>query len=452
MNGALYRSIWRWHFYAGLFVIPMILVLSLTGATYLFKPQIDRWEERAFQALPAAGQVSPAAQVASALAAYRGSQFAGYRMPESPGDAAMIRVTNANGPRLREVFVSPQGRVLGSLRPDERVTAFIKRLHGQLLLGRQGSWLVELAASWAIVLILSGLYLWWPRGRWLAGVVWPRLSSGGLVFLRDLHAVTGFWVSGLALLLLTSGLPWADVWGSAFKAVRQEMGWTKSAPDWTIGGRPDSVTPSTDHDHSAMLASVHAVVIAQNGGLLDTMVARAATQKLAFPVFIIPPGAPEGEGGSGKPSKGWLIKSETQNRPLRTTLRYDASGLMLAKDSFAKRHPIDRMVAYGTAWHEGQLFGWINQFIGLATALMLITLASSGFILWRRRKPADLLGAPRPLRAPVNMGGIAILLLVQCALLPMLAASLVILWLIERLILRRISPVAAWLGLTSDLS
>ena len=30
----LYRTIWRWHFYAALFVIPFILVLSATGAAY----------------------------------------------------------------------------------------------------------------------------------------------------------------------------------------------------------------------------------------------------------------------------------------------------------------------------------------------------------------------------------------------------------------------------------
>jgi uncharacterized iron-regulated membrane protein len=47
-RNALYRTIWRWHFYAGLFVMPFILILSVTGAIYLFKPQIDRWEERKY--------------------------------------------------------------------------------------------------------------------------------------------------------------------------------------------------------------------------------------------------------------------------------------------------------------------------------------------------------------------------------------------------------------------
>ena len=65
----LYRTIWRWHFYAGLFVVPMVLILALSGALYLFKPQVERWEERAFQHLPTAGAVMPDTQVHAALAA-----------------------------------------------------------------------------------------------------------------------------------------------------------------------------------------------------------------------------------------------------------------------------------------------------------------------------------------------------------------------------------------------
>ena len=51
------------------------------------------------------------------------------------------------------------------------------------------------------------------RGRGGAGVLWPRLSSGTRTAWRDMHAVTGFWVSGLALMLLVTGLPWAEAWG-----------------------------------------------------------------------------------------------------------------------------------------------------------------------------------------------------------------------------------------------
>jgi uncharacterized iron-regulated membrane protein len=66
-SGGLYPTIWRWHFYAGLFVLPFVLLLSLTGSVYLFKPQIDRWEERAFHGLSTEGTATSRAQVEATL-------------------------------------------------------------------------------------------------------------------------------------------------------------------------------------------------------------------------------------------------------------------------------------------------------------------------------------------------------------------------------------------------
>ena len=60
---------------------------------------------------------------------------------------------------MRDVFVSPQGKVVGALDPEWRIMQVAHDIHGQLLLGKRGSWIVELAASWAIVMILTGLYL-----------------------------------------------------------------------------------------------------------------------------------------------------------------------------------------------------------------------------------------------------------------------------------------------------
>lgn len=443
---ALYRTIWRWHFYAGLFVIPLVLILSVTGAIYLFKPQVERWEERAFQNLPVDHAVPADAQVRAALAAFPGARFQTYRLPERQGDAALIYVGLPDGKAMRDVFVSPQGKVLGALDPQWRIMQVAHDIHGQLLLGPRGSWIVELAASWAIVMILTGLYLWWPRGRGLAGVVWPRLASGSRIFWRDLHAVAGFWVAGLAMVLLLTGLPWADVWGDAFKTVRSELGWVKGKQDWTIGGRTvGQQAMHTEHDHAAMMGSPMAMPTHQarrdpSPITLDEMVAGARADDLAFPVIVTPPGA----------LPAWTVKSDAQNRPLRVSLSYDAtSGREISRETFADKHAIDRIVAYGIAWHEGQLFGLINQLIGLATALLLITVATSGFIMWRRRKPDNQLGAPALPAVPARMGTITVMLLALAALLPLLAVSLVVLWVVERLVLIRIPAASRWLGLST---
>lgn len=437
-DGRLYRTLWRWHFYAGLMVMPLILILSLTGALYLFKPQVEHWEERAWRGLPAAGAVSANAQADAALTAFPGSRFHSYRLPEAPGDAAMIHLALADGVSMRDVFVSPQGQVLGSLDPEARIMAIDHEIHGQLLMGRTGSWLVELAASWAIVMILTGLYLWWPRGRGPAGVVWPRLGLGRRAMWRDLHAVTGFWVAGLALVLLVTGMPWADAWGSAFKAVRTELGWVRGAQDWTIGGEhaghESGGAMHTEHDHAAMLR------IQATGQPLPTLgqiVAKAQGERLAFPVLVSAPGA----------DMAWTVKSDAQNRPLRVTIRYDmATGKELSRQQFADKHVIDRVVGYGIAWHEGQLFGWINQLVGLLTALMLVTLVVSGFVMWRRRWPEGTLGAPVAPHVPPRMRGVAAIMLGLALLLPLFAASLALLWLADRLLLPRMPRTARWLG------
>lgn len=453
-RAARYRTIWRWHFYAALFVMPMIVILSITGAIYLFKPQVEAWEERSFAALPTGSAVSPDDQVAAALGKFPGASFHSYRVPRADGDAAMIHVGLSESKGMRDVFVSPQGEVVGVLDPEWRIMQVVHDIHGQLLLGPRGSWIMELSASWAIVMILSGLYMWWPRGRGAAGVVYPRLHLGSRAAWRDAHAVTGFWVSGLALVLLVSGLPWADVWGSAFKAVRAEMGWQKGAQDWTIGGKAPVEDEHAEHNHAAMMGagksgghdmSAHSGH-GPSGVFLTEVVAKAKGEHLAFPVIVTPPGAPGRFGKKAVPA--WTVRSDAQNRPLRVTLTYDArTGRETSRETFADKHPIDQVVGYGVAWHEGQLFGLVNQLIGVLTALMLVAMSVTGFVMWRRRRPADKLGAPAAMRTGEAGKGIWIALILLAAFLPLLALSLVAMLLLEWLVLRRIAGVRTWLGI-----
>jgi len=40
-TSSAYRTIWRWHFYAGIIFAPFLVMLAVTGSIYLFKPQIE---------------------------------------------------------------------------------------------------------------------------------------------------------------------------------------------------------------------------------------------------------------------------------------------------------------------------------------------------------------------------------------------------------------------------
>ena len=229
----LYRAIWRWHFYAGIFCIPFVIWLSCTGSIYLFRPQIERWLDRPYDHLQITGTRSTPEQIAlAAVASVPHSSMHFYELP--PSDHAAVRVVVGVGTQEYRVYVHPVTRkILYTVNEDKRPMTLLAHLHGQLLIGRWGSYIVETAASWAIILLLTGLYLWWPRQtEKFAGVLWVRVRKGKRIFWRDLHAVTGIWVSAFALFLILTGLPWANGWGAYFKKWREITHTSVSKQDW----------------------------------------------------------------------------------------------------------------------------------------------------------------------------------------------------------------------------
>jgi len=439
-----YRTIWRWHFYAGLFCIPFILLLSLSGSIYLFKPQIDAWLDHPYDHLKLTGHPTSAhAQIQAALTAVSGSTLFAYELPTAPDGATRIIVT-IRGERIR-VYVHPETlEILKTIPEEDRFTRMVFHFHGELLMGNIGSAFVELAASWAIVMIVTGWVLWWPRTEeGLGGMIYPRLHRGSRGFWRDLHAVTGFWISIFVLFLLVTGLPWAKVWGEYFKEIRRLTGTTAIEQDWTVGATPRNPLPESsgehlDHGHQAT-NPVRAKEMLSDYSPVDLLLPTVRSLNLPSPVFISPPPQVEGY---------WTAKSDTQNRPQRVKVWLDAStGNILKRENFQDRHVLDRMVGIGVAAHEGQLFGWPNVALGVFAATGLLILAISGILMWWYRRPFGILGAPPPLPSQPFPIGFKLLLGGFCVSLPLFSASVLSIFLIEKLILRRYSPLVHWLGL-----
>ena len=445
-----YNTVWRWHFYAGLFCIPFALWLSVTGSIYLFKPQIEAFIDQPYSNLILTGPAASAKdQVNAALATVPGSVLNAYELPQTPTSAVQILV--GKDKQLERVYVHPQTlEILRSVPEDERLMKIIFHLHGDLLAGDTGSYIVELAASWMVVLIITGLFLWWPRNSTgLAGIVYPRLSSGGRTFWRDIHSVTGLWIAFFVLFLIISGLPWAKSWGSMLKEVRKFNQTTEVKQDWTTGrsselaerqanNTPAPSMPKAEHNgHEGHHMSNPTVLIDYR--LLDQIVALVDVQKLEYPVLISPP---------NKAGANWSAKSDTPNRPLRVNLKLDPNTAdIVERKEFSQRPLLDRIIGVGVAAHEGQLFGWFNQFLGVFTALGVFLLGVSSVVMWWGRHPAGTLGAPRTInkpKLPLYMG------IIICALgvfLPLLGASLIMILILEFTLLSRVSSISKFLGI-----
>jgi uncharacterized iron-regulated membrane protein len=391
--------------------------------------------------------------VQAALAANPGWTLHAYEIPQTAQSAARVIIGRAGAER--RVYVDRGSlAILKTRSEDTRLMRIIFRLHGQLLLGDRGSMMVELAASWAIVMIITGLYLWWPRQViGLAGVVYPRIKAGRRLFWRDMHAVTGAWVSLFALLMLFSGLPWSKNWGGYLKEVRKLTGTASAHQDWTTG-RSSEIAEHKAMDAAGMAAmpgmTAHAGPAGRGGrkdivlssealAALDRVTPTVAAQTLAPPVLVSPPSSADGL---------WNARSDSQNRPRRVDLKLDPlTGAVVSRTDFAQHNLIDRISGVGIAIHEGQLFGWANQALGLFIAVSLLTVSVSAVVLWWRRRATGVLGAPVPLGRPRFSAGLLAIVIMLGVLLPLFGASLVLVALLERLILRRLPGIRDWLGL-----
>lgn len=456
-KGLDHRTVWRWHFYAGLFCIPFVLWLSVTGTIFLFHPQIQQWLDRPYDHLSTTGQeASVNAQVQAALAAIPDSRLHAYQLPFTPHSPAQVLVDKD----LREfrIYVNPHTlQVLKTDDEDKRLDNFISRLHGELLIGRYGSWIVELAASWAVVMILTGLFLWWPgNASGVAGVLYPRLRQGQRIFWRDIHSVTGIYVSFFALFLLFTGLPWAKSWGAYLKAARHlsnghavQQDWSTSSAD-IIAARAVHANssdsdmasmPGMDMGESPAPASHNGSALATTNAYIaiDRMAATVAPLGLVNPVLLSPP---------AKTGGNWTAKSDTRDRPLRVDLTLDpTTGAILKRTDFHSKPWLDRVIGTGVAAHEGQLFGLANQMLALFTTAGLVTLSLSGLVMWRRRKPEGVLGAPVPIRRVRFSAGLIALLIAFGLYFPFLGGSMILVALTERFLLRRLPATQRWLGL-----
>ncbi len=174
-----------------------------------------------------------------------------------------------------------------------------------------------------------------------------------------------------------------------------------SRQDWTTGRSSDIAereamtrnrSPS-DGEHAEHMEHVRPRVMRTDAhSALNTLVPAATRLQLAYPVMIMP--AMEANGP-------WTVKSDAQNRTLRTIVRMDPnSGVEISREEFHQRHLLDHIVGVSIAAHEGQLFGFTNQILGLSTAMGLVTLCVSAILLWWRRRSVGVLGAPIPMAKP----------------------------------------------------
>lgn len=195
---ALQRALRIAHRWVGLVLSLLLAVIALSGTLLVFK---DDWTRLT---VPDARQ--QAALDREALA--RVLDSAGSRLGDR-GLTALRFGTETLGVHRAYflggggAFLDRDGHVVEEWSRGGRAEDWLLDLHHRLLAGDAGHWIAGGTALATVLLVVSGLAVWWPTRRAFRNRLWPRSSRRGE--LMTAHRELGVWVSLPLLVLCLTG-------------------------------------------------------------------------------------------------------------------------------------------------------------------------------------------------------------------------------------------------------
>ena len=403
------RTVLFWlHLACGVVAGVVIFIMSVTGALLTYQRQITAWADtRGYHIEPGPQRLSADAIVA---------RVAELRPDLSP-TAVMVRSEPTAPASLtvgagRQLFVDPYtGAVLGEgngqgVRAFFRVMVewhrYVAASGASRPLGRAVTGASNLAF---LFIVVSGLFLWWPRSwKWTAvrNITWFKGGLRGKARDFNWHNTIGFW-SAIPLAIIVAGgvvisYPWAT--GLVYRAYGEAPpapGGAGAARGGGPGGRgagpgARGAGPGAREEGGARRGNgaerAQSARPQLEGIQLEAMVAKAATQMpdwKSISVSLPAADAPRvvltlDSGDGGQPQK-------------RATLTLDRrSGETVRWEPFSSQSPGRKARTWLRFAHTGEVYGLTGQTVaGLVTAggAVLVwtglTLALRRFGAWRKR-------------------------------------------------------------------
>ena len=379
----LFRSVVFWmHLVCGVVAGVVVLIMSITGVALTYEKQMLEWADRGAWTAPSlvgARHLPPETLLAKAAAAQPGLAPTGFTL-RAPAAAPATVTFQGNKSLLIDPYT---GTIVGE--PPAGLRNFFRTMtvwHRYLALDgtsrATGRAITGAANLGFLFIVLSGIYLWFPRvWTWLQfkNVLWFRGGLPGKARDFNWHNVIGFWSAVPLAVVVAGAVPISYPWAS--NLVYRLVGEAPPAP--AQGARP-AVPPRAES-------------VPVDG--LDVAYARAQERVPAWRTITVRltggPRAPfvftVDEGYSGQPQK-------------RDTLTVSRTGEIEKSEKFSDLSAGRRLRSWLRFAHTGEIYGLTGQTIagivsagGVVLVYTGIALAFRRFTAWlRRRRSPDVQG------------------------------------------------------------
>ncbi|PST83833.1 PepSY domain-containing protein [Pedobacter yulinensis] len=382
-----FRRITGWlHLWLGLASGLIVFIISLTGCLFVFQQEINEllYPQAFYVQTPPSGQQplplnTLKANAERALGGNKKISFiTTFRDPGRTWQFGTYQVGDPNAATYFGVIdyydmvsVDPySGEVTKVFDYKHNFFNIVKMIHWSLLLNdNPGQKIVGVATLIFIVLLFTGLIMWWPkkwnranrdksfRIKWKAG--FKRLNY-------DLHNVPGFYAMLVALVLALTGLVWAFQW---FQQTVYVVASGSTAPPATRLTKSDSTAvPASDPLQAAFTQAGKILPDADRIGLS--------------------PAAP------GKEAVIYV----TGYRGLETyydtdELQFDQfTGKLLDRRNYSEKNAGEKIIGMNYDIHVGAIWGLPGKILAFCASFIAGSLPITGFIIWwgkKKKRPAS---------------------------------------------------------------
>ncbi len=219
------------HLWLGLTSGLVVFVVSLTGAILTFEDELEIYLVSRDQNIvtPSSTQPLPLDTLMhigtpELLKLKHGNRATRIFVYSDPTRSAIVGYNREDTDSVKwpytrgHVFINPYtGAILGSKigNPHHEFWSVVAEIHINLFLGKFGNILVTWGTVVFLIMLISGIILWWPKNRaafrqrykfsWKRTTKWKRKNY-------DLHNVLGFYACWIVVFMVVTGLMWSFEW------------------------------------------------------------------------------------------------------------------------------------------------------------------------------------------------------------------------------------------------
>ncbi|MDT9600967.1 PepSY-associated TM helix domain-containing protein [Sphingosinicella rhizophila] len=356
----------RFHLWLGLGVGGLLALLGLTGSALVFYVEIDEAIHPAVQQTSitvAPDWSSPVWDRALATGRAHRRDPHGTWSLEATGKSGAIparyypSARHGHHAEREMVWFSPDGSEIVRAEPwGGYLMSWLYELHMHLLAGAFGSQIVGWSGFAMLVLLISGVVAWWPRGSWRKALAFKR-HAVPIRRLRDLHKHAGLWSMALLSVLAGTGAL------LALPSIKVRLLSTAvTAPD-KVPAPLSSAASGRQISVAQALAAAHRVV--PDGRLAFIDVPGAGPEPFRMRVRV--PGDPH------------------RRFPSSFVFVDQYSGRLLAVHDIRRGNASTKAGAWIRTLHDGSVGGMPLRILAMILGLIPTVMFVTGFLHWRRR-------------------------------------------------------------------